>query len=130
MNRAPSKQFDCDEVICAASEFLDKPGSKLEVLFEKDFDAAQSPFARLAIRSTENVDVRRVPDDWQARYNFNFLTVDNRAFRFQDDRSTPVAIVAGGKTHSTAIANLDGIFSELWKVRACVEAGPHIASEG
>lgn len=131
MNRAPSRQFDCDEVVGAVEQFLDKPGARLQVLFERDFDASASAFARCALKGRQdNVEIRQVPEAIQTRYPFNFLTVDSRSYRFQEDRKTPVAIVASGDKHAAAAQNLENIFAQLWDMSVPVEAGPHAAPAG
>jgi hypothetical protein len=113
MHSAASEQFNCDAVVRAAQGFLEKDGSHLRVLCERDFNVKTSAFAS-AVSECKNVEVRFVPQGVQRRYPFNFFTFDRKGFRFQDDRTVPMAMVGCGNTYADTVTNLDKVFEEIW----------------
>jgi len=123
LRSAPSFQFDCNGAVEAVEDYLARPHAKLRVLHEEGFDPERSPFARAVMQaSPTRVQVRHVPDAVQDRYAFNFLTVDGRAFRYQEERSLPVAVVAAGEKHVPTARRLDLIFEQLWGMSDATEA--------
>ncbi len=115
--RLAAPQFECDEVIGAAQDFVAKPNARLSLLVEREVDLELDPFLRAVTKvGGDRVEIRRVPADVQSRYDFNFLTVDGEAMRFQDDRNVPIAIVGGGAPFKETVNHLDSVFAELWEL--------------
>lgn len=70
--------------------FLSK-GGLLNVLIETDVEP-DHPVMQLA-KKFDEITVKRVPDQvWEA-YPFNFMVVDDKGFRFENDRKLPEATV-------------------------------------
>jgi len=101
--------------IAAAQQFLAQPGTRLEILIESDRLVAGAAHPLLtALRPYKSqIDVRMVPTDMVDQYEYNFLTVDDRGFRYEEDRRAHVAIVAGGQHYASATANLIEVFDAL-----------------
>jgi hypothetical protein len=55
-----------------------------------------------------------VPAMYVEEYNFNFLTVDDVAYRFESDRTKPIAVVAGGASARVTVDRLTNIFDRLF----------------
>lgn len=120
--RILTDKLDCDcygreGVRHAMRTFLGKPGTKLDILIE-NADAASSIYARAFTKEAAElagarVYVAHVPETLSRTYSFNFLIVDDVAFRFEEDRRVPVAAVAGGPDHADGVENLTRIFEAI-----------------
>lgn len=100
--------------------FLDG-GGKLDVLVESDIDMDHAIY-RMAERFADQISVRRVPDQLQGTYPFNFIVMDDAGYRFERDRGSPQALVAfhdGGESYPTStitkalIDRFDGLMHSI-----------------
>jgi hypothetical protein len=119
------RMFGPKEVLEKVKLFLSDPRHTLQVLYERDVSPG-NPFLE-SIRMSANAKVRRVPEDVQEKYKFHFLVMDGDSYRYSKDKTEPSAVAAFGD--KTGAANLEAIFSTLWKqseprAPAPVEARP------
>lgn len=75
-----------------ARKFLGDAGGKLDILVESDLPA-DHPVLGLANEFPQKVSMRRVPDDLQESYKYNYMVVDDIGYRFERDREEPQAVV-------------------------------------
>lgn len=73
-----------------AKAFAAKEGASLDILVESHLPD-NHPIWEVA--KVGNTTVRRVPDDLQKRYSYNFLLADDSGYRFERDRQSPKAVV-------------------------------------
>ncbi len=108
--------YGAPEVIAAASAFLSRPDTKLDVLVEDaSSGAATQPFLATAMSiGGHRVRALQVPQAFVDGYTFNFLTVDGASYRFEEDRSKPIAVVAGGAANLSSAKHLTGLFDRLF----------------
>ena len=71
-------------------EFLSS-GGLLNVLIESDVEP-DHPVMQLA-KQTDKITIKRVPDQEWEKYPFNFMVVDDKGFRFENNRALPEATV-------------------------------------
>jgi hypothetical protein len=115
-NKLSPACYDSEEVVAAATAFLSKPDTKLEMLVEEpEAGAASNRFVQ-AVRRVGGSRVRllAVPKDIQQGYTFNFLTLDGSAYRFEEDRTKPIAVVAGGAANLPVARHLTELFDNLF----------------
>ncbi len=74
----------------AVRRFLSK-GGKLSILVEQDL-RQKHPMLGLLGEAPGKVSIRRVPEEVQKRYSFNFLVMDECGFRFENDREKHAAL--------------------------------------
>jgi hypothetical protein len=106
-------------VLQAAKAFLASPDTKLDVLVEDGrLNLDQSPFVEAVRRvGGERVTVKVVPAATVQSYGFNFLTVDHKSYRFEDDRAHPIAVVGNEPGSAEHLANLfDRLFAHSEKI--------------
>lgn len=120
--RILSKRLDADcwarpAIIEAAQDFLARQGTHIHILVES-FGAGgcthQNEFlAAVKAAGDGRVEIRVVPPEIVQRYTYNFLVVDDVAYRFEEDRNEHVAVVAGGPSNSGRTERLLNIFSAI-----------------
>lgn len=115
-NQLASECYGAREVIDAARDFLRRPGTRLDILIEDDSAPVTSqPFLMSASEAGgSRVRVNVVPAIYVGDYQFNFLTVDDVAYRFESDRTKPIAVVAGGAAARPTVERLTSIFDRLF----------------
>lgn len=116
-NHLDSECYDAEPVVAAATAFVARADTKLDILVEAPSDMAPQPAFLRAVQAAGGTRVRFriVPKEYLSTYTFNFLTVDDTAFRFEDDRAKPIGVVAGGAENGKIARHLvtvfDGLFS-------------------
>jgi hypothetical protein len=119
-NRLLPECYGTDPVLKAASKFLmQHKRATLQILVEDPAtqSAPTNPFLlRIYQVAPDRVRIRRVPPDISAQYDYNFLTVDDAGYRFEEDRRSPVAVVAGGQTSRIMTKRLSEIFDAIWEM--------------
>ena len=96
-----------------AESFLERDG-KLDVLVESDVPD-DHPVIQLAA-ANPNLSVRRVPKEAVESYEFNFMLVDQRGYRFESDREKHEALVLfGGDVVGDVLSDLNAVFNALWE---------------
>ena len=66
-----------------------------------------------------DLEVKRVPENWQEFYEYIFLVMDDDSFRFEEDKTKHAAIAAFGDKEGGH--HLTEIFDSLWKAGEPVE---------
>ena len=64
----------------------------LDILVESDLEA-NHPVLDLVREHRQQVSVKRVPNEEQRRYKYNYMVVDDKGYRFESDREEPRAVV-------------------------------------
>lgn len=92
------------------TDFLENRNGRVQILLETDVDE-DHPVIALSTRF-DSLEVRQIPNDRLSSYPFNFMTVDDVGYRFEQNREYPEA---------TVVFNLndDADFEDLRKI--CVE---------
>ncbi len=114
-NAFDQRVYGNPDVIRAASQFLSDPDNKLNLLVEKDLtpgDIIKNPFLDV-VRHFPNVRMRRVSEDRQKDYNYNFAVVDDISIRFESDRRDHNAVVAFKRKKDAKL--LKSIFDDIWE---------------
>ena len=109
------------EVVSDALRFLAYSEHKIYILFE-DQDLVeeqnQHPFLT-AVLPFDQIQIRRVPDDWQAFYDFHFILADDDSYRFEHDKNQFGAVAAFGDRPGGK--NLERIFRQIWESSTPIE---------
>lgn len=115
-----ARVYGRDDVVEQANLFLADPQHRAQFLVEEPeaLDWVNHPLLS-ALSDNENVEVRSVPREIQNRYKFHLIVMDEDSYRFEKDRSEPVAIAAFGDI--TGAENMKSIFNTLWNVSRPVE---------
>ena len=108
-----------DPVLYASPSFVQEVQNflargKLHILVESDVDEDHP--IRVLAKDSDRVEIRRIPDDVSAKYEFNFMVVDDSGYRFEDDRKEPSAVVVfneHSEVHQNMLRDLTYIFSHL-----------------
>ncbi len=77
----------------AVGKFLERENTELNILVEKTI-ALNHPILKLRERFGNKITIKRVPDDWQEKYSFNFMTMDDFGYRYEYDRGSLQALVS------------------------------------
>ena len=70
----------------AVGKFLERENTELNILVEKTI--ALNQILKLRERFGNKITIKRVPDDWQEKYSFNFMTMDDFGYRYEYDRGS------------------------------------------
>ncbi len=118
-----ARVYGREDVVEQANLFLADPQHRAQFLVEEPeaLDWVNHPLLN-ALSDNDNVEVRSVPREMQSRYRFHLIVMDNDSYRFEKDRSEPVAIAAFGD--AIGAENMRDIFNKLWSVSTPVER-PH-----
>lgn len=115
-NRLDPELYADDDFLDEAKSFLTKRRAKLRILVESEIDP-QHRLVELLREHRDKVTLKRVPSDVQERYDFNFMVVDDKGYRFETDRAEHQAIVMfnseDGQHAEELIARLKGGFRNL-----------------
>lgn len=108
-----ARVYGREDVVEQANLFLADPEHTAKILVEDgtSLDWDNHPLLR-AVNDNLNVEVKEVPTALQARYKFHFIVMDSDSYRFEQDKSQPVAIAAFGDVKGGA--NMRKIFTTLW----------------
>ena len=104
--------------------FLER-GGKLEILLESEV-YQDHPLMEMAARQPKKIDVRRVSNELQAQYPFNFMVVDNIGYRFEHDRAEPAAVFAFNSDDEIHTGNMDTL--RTWFDRVFKESEQALAA--
>ncbi len=88
----------------AVRSFLAK-GGKLKILVECDI-GQDHPMRELLDTTPEGISIRRVPEDKQSEYKYNFLVMDDCGFRFEHDRAEHTALAGFHDADSKQLASV------------------------
>jgi len=113
-NKLDPACYGTPAVLDAALEFIANPDARLDVLVEDPsaVAAGRNIFLKeMSAAGDKRVRVGIVPTDTTGRYEFNFLSLDECAYRFESDRANPIAIVG---CESTTAKHLAKLFDSLW----------------
>lgn len=104
-----------ESVITEAKLFLvTSHQNSLRIILEKDseIDRQRHPLL-IACSEFTNVELRVVPAKVQERYDFHFLVADADCYRFESDRTRPIATARFGDAEGAQ--NLNRLFDILWE---------------
>lgn len=112
-NQLTPRIYGVDKVVSEAELFLASPDHKLRVLTEDVgvADLAEHPLYK-AIGENPNVEFRKIPPHLGAAFDFNFMVVDSKCFRYEGNKSTCAAVAAWGDVKGAS--NLTRLFDVLW----------------
>jgi hypothetical protein len=115
-NKLDPTCYGSRDVIDAALAFLRAPGARLDILVEDETAPVLTQDFLMAVTEAGGARVRAnvVPAMYVEDYDFNFLTVDDVAYRFESDRTKPIAVVAGGASARSTVDRLTNIFDRLF----------------
>ena len=100
----------------AVADFLERGGC-LRILVERALPE-DHPIRTLR---PDNVAIRKVAEDMVEGYDFNFMVVDDRGYRFEPTRTEHKAVVrfhGEGEEPSATLKQLKGMFELLWEHHA------------
>ena len=92
-NELDKRLYGSSYITKLVENFLAKQNGKLNILVETDIDL-NHPMIQVCKKFPENAVIKRVPDDWQEYYAYNFMTIDDFGYRFEADREELSAIVS------------------------------------
>ena len=103
-------------IVEEAKRFVEDGSHTLQILFENEkLDPNemeyQHPFLQ-AIADNDRVQLRHVPRNLQATYDFHFVLMDSDGYRFEPDKAKFGAVAAFGDR--TGGENLEKLFTILW----------------
>ena len=101
-NELDKRIYDAPRILQAIRKFLQKENTELNILLEKDLD--DHPILEVCKEYGDKVTIKRVPDEWQKRYSFNFMTIDDVAYRYEPDRDSFEAIVGVNEKETEKVA--------------------------
>jgi hypothetical protein len=107
------------EVLNSCNRFMERNRASLCILLEGD-DLTVEQVAHLE-KMLDRVKIRIVPSSICRRYSFNLWLVDDVAYRFQEDRNSPIALVSGGLQARTQAAHLAKIFSHIKEISISIK---------
>ncbi len=115
-NRLSAVCYGSTPVTAAALAFLALNDSRIDILVEEPETLLSQREFLDAIQTAGGTRVRilQVPKALVGTYTFNFLTVDRRAFRFEADRTKPIAVVGGGASAKQIAEHLSSVFDDLF----------------
>ena len=99
----------------AARGFLAR-GGHLDILVETDVGADHPLMSLQAEAGPDRMAIHRVPDAIVDGYDFNFMVMDDRGFRFEENRDEPKALVVFDRdtdAHRRNVEALANVFSTL-----------------
>ena len=104
--------------------FVEDESHSLQILYENEAlrqrDAGEEhPFFRV-VTGKGGVELRHVPPRLQSRYDFHFIVVDGRSYRFEPNKKKFEAVAAFGDEEGGK--KLEGLFSVLWNSAGEVNA--------
>ena len=104
-------------------DFLSKKNGRLNIIVETDVDS-DHPIIRLCRKYPENTTIKRIPDDWQEIYSYNFMTIDDFGYRFEADRKKLSAIVSFNEDEEKeTLESIKSCFEFLGNESEAIKAG-------
>jgi hypothetical protein len=123
--------FGTSEAIEQAELFLGDPDRKARILLEEfnDSHLDAHPFIQRlkGFFATEGLEIRVLPKPIAKKVNVNFAVMDNTGYRFERDKSKPVAVAAFGKAEFPE--KLKEFFDALWEMSNPVKLQSLAAAE-
>ncbi len=116
-NGLDSECYGQQPLIDIVRQFLNMKETTLSILVEKSRDdVCQGRFYKNfeSEIGEGRIKLAFVPAEISDDYQFNFLVVDESAYRFEADRRMPEAVVAGGASAADAAQNLARLFDSLF----------------
>ena len=92
-NKLDLKLYGKDYITELIEDFLTQRNGKVHILLETDVET-DHPVIDVCKRFPKNTTVKRVPNQWQERYAYNFMLIDGIGYRFEADRTSENAIVS------------------------------------
>ena len=92
-NELDERLYGKDYIAELVEDFVGERNGKLNILVETDVEL-EHPVLRVCKKFPSNTTVKRVPDQWQKRYDYNFMLIDDIGYRFEADRESQNAIVS------------------------------------
>lgn len=115
--RLLSHKLDLDlygdpDLLDTVETFLQQ-NAKLDILIEQEL-SSDHPILGLRSKSPDRFTIAVVPPDWVSTYKFNFMVVDDFGYRFEHDRSSPMAIASfHDPRRGEMITSLKHVFDHL-----------------
>lgn len=105
------------EIVDEARRFLQDPEHTIFILYEDDVLSDEQskrnhPFLR-AVEGQDRIQMRLVPKDFQDRYAFHFVLMDEDSYRFEPNKQKFGAVAAFGDNEGGN--NLGRLFEEIWE---------------
>ena len=103
-----------EDIIREARFFLAmSSNNRLRIILESDSepDRTVHPFFK-ACCEFSNLELKVAPPELQERYNFHFIVVDDRSFRYENNEDKPAAIAVFGDREIGE--QLGKMYSDLW----------------
>lgn len=118
--------YGSTEAVEQAGLYLGGSGRKCRILIE-EFDQSSfenHPFAQKLAPYLEagNLEIRALKPAIAEIVNVNFSVMDNRGFRFEQDKKEAVAVASFGDNAEAFVSSLQGLFSSLWDSGEVVQA--------
>lgn len=92
-NELDLRLYGEDYIARLVEDFVGERNGKLSILVETDVEL-EHPVLRVCKKFPNNTTVKRVPDQWQKRYDYNFMLIDDIGYRFEANRKSQNAIVS------------------------------------
>lgn len=105
--------YGTPEIINRARLFLADPITKIRVIVENPdaIDKRDHPFVA-AFDGRDDVEIRALEADVAKQTPYHYVVMDSDSYRFESDKTEPVAIAAFGDTKGGK--NLQAVFDNLW----------------
>lgn len=109
-------------IIDAARAFLERGDTELHIIVEQ-FGPTNCTHENRFLQAVlecggERVHLRTMPTNIVSMYRYNFMTVDEVGYRFEEDRDEHVAVVAGGDVHKARTNKLITMFDSVLEPHA------------
>lgn len=102
-----------DSALLATVETFLTQDAKLDILIEQQIPS-DHPMLGLRNKYHDRLTIAVVLPDWVSQYTFNFMVVDDFGYRFEHDRSSPMAIASfHDPRRREMIASLKYVFDHL-----------------
>ena len=119
--RLDPRIYGTHELVEQAKLFFGVPERKTEILVESKDELISHPLLK-AISHEKNVELRHIPERLHEAVAFNFSTMDDCGYRFEEDKKKAVAMAKFGDLGFTK--RLNTLFDSLWDQSTLIEITP------
>lgn len=110
--------YGTSETVEQAKLFLGESDRVCRILIEEidDLAFATHPFVEALSENIQagNLEIRQVPKSLADIIKFNYALMDDRGFRFEEDKREAVAVAAFGPETARFVESLKRIFDKTW----------------
>ena len=92
-NKLDKRLYGEDYIAELVEDFVGERNGKLNILLETDVET-DHPVITACKKFPKNTTVKKVPDQWQKHYDYNFMLIDDIGYRFEANRKSQNAIVS------------------------------------